>query len=95
MRILKNTAKSAESEPNGMKYSQEGWGPKVVMGKGGDALVSRIGSHYVVTIMAKPISMEQRISSLSIHFKELMNVLWSITSHDAGGNPFAHKPRRD
>jgi hypothetical protein len=85
MRILKNTAKSAKKKGSGTTLSLEAWVPRVVRGDKRDAIVSRIGSHYVVTTTEKYTSKEQRFSSLNTHFKECINVLLSIILNDAGG----------
>jgi len=56
------------------------------MGKAADAIVSRIGSHVVVTIIMKPIIVEQRLSALNTHLREFMNVVWSIANREEGEN---------
>lgn len=96
MRILKKTASSAGSQQKNIISLLEGWvPPKILIGKEGDAIVSKIKSHYVVTTIMKPITLEGRLSSLSIHYKECMSTLWNISTNGAEGNPFAEKPRRD
>lgn len=56
----------------------EAWDLKVVMGRDRDAIVSRIESHYVVTITTKLTSMDERLSLLSTHLKKCFNVHMNI-----------------
>lgn len=90
MRVFKNTAKSAVNLPSGMKYLQGGWGVKALTGKVADALVSRIGSHFVVSIIPKCIPPERRLFLLNIHFRESTNVLWNIITKGAEGSHDVH-----
>ena len=82
-----STVKSAENLPSGIISSLGAWGPKVVTGRLADAIVSRIGSHYVVSIMVKPITMELRVSALSIHLKAFMDAAFSIINEEGGESP--------
>ena len=86
MRIFKSTAKSVKNQLNGIISSPVAWGPRVVTGKGADAIVSRIDSHYVVSIMVKPIALGGRVSALNTHFLECGKVLWSIVTKETGGS---------
>ena len=86
MRIFKSTAKSVKNQLNGIISSPVAWGPRVVTGKGADAIVSRIESNYVVSIMLKPISLERRASAISTHFTVYMNLLWNIITNGQGEN---------
>ena len=86
MRIFKSTAKSVKNQLCGIISSPGAWGPKVVTGRGADAIVSRIESHYVLSIMVKPITLERRASAISMHFTAYMNVLWNIITNGQGGS---------
>lgn len=52
--------------------------PKEVKMKDGDAIVQRIGSHYVVTIMRKSTWWVGTLSLKSIHLQHAFSVLWNI-----------------
>ena len=86
MRIFKSTAKSVKSQLSGIISSPGAWGPRVITGRDADVIVSRIDSHFVLSIIKKPISLEKRASAISMHFTVYMNLLWNIITNGQGEN---------
>jgi hypothetical protein len=87
MRKIRYTAKYVKKKQSGIISTQGGWGPRAITGQVADAIVSKIGSHYVVSIILKPTFKDERVLALNTHFNEYMKVLWSIITNDVGGNP--------
>ena len=84
-------AKSVKLPQSGIISLPGAWGPKVVMGKGADAIVSRTGSHYVVSIIPKPTTPEQKLSAMFMHLIEFTKELWCTTMNDAEKKPDVQK----
>jgi D-arabinose 1-dehydrogenase-like Zn-dependent alcohol dehydrogenase len=76
--------RSASDQLKAIISTPEVW-VKALSGKGADAIVQRIGSHYVVSIIAKPINLEGYISLIAIHSQEIAIVRQNIISKGAGG----------
>ena len=67
-----------------MRFTPEVWGPVVVITKDLAVIVHRIGYHYVVSIMRKPIDLARVNFLLFIHSSTFFSLLQSIFTQDVG-----------
>lgn len=82
-------AKSAEEGQKTMKFMPEAWGLKVMTTKDAVAIVERIGSHYVVTIMKRPTDLGKIFSLLNIHSDAFFSLPPDIFTQDPEGRRHA------
>ena len=66
------------------KSTPEVWGPVVVITKDLAVIAHRIESHYVVSIMRKPIDLARVNFLLFIHSSTFFSLLQSIFTQDVG-----------
>ncbi len=86
-RILR--VRSVEKERRTTKSMPEVWGPAAITTEDAVVIVQRIGSHYVVSIMTRPIDSAKGFSLVCIHWSRFLKLLQTIITEGREGKRHA------